>query len=93
MITAHPNANPMLQVSASDLRKDIAYLMDSAQKEPVIVRKHDRDYVAIISIEDYEELVKLKNQRLKKLAREIGEEAQKNGLTPEVLQEILNSDL
>jgi len=82
----------MRQVSASDLRKDFAHIMDTAQQEPVIVRKHDRDYVAIISIADYEQLVKLKNQRLQQLAREIGEEAQKNGLTPEILNEILNSD-
>jgi PHD/YefM family antitoxin component YafN of YafNO toxin-antitoxin module len=85
--------NPMLQVSASDMRKDFAKIMDSAQKEPVVVRKQDQDYVAIISMTDYETLVQLKNQRLKKLAQDIGEEAQNNGLTPEILQEILDSDL
>lgn len=82
----------MLQVSASDMGKDFAQIMDSAQKEPVVVRKQDQDYVAIISMTDYEALVQLKNQRLKKLAQDIGEEAQNNGLTPEILQEILNSD-
>ena len=82
----------MLQVSASDMGKDFAQIMDSAQKEPVVVRKQDQDYVAIISMTDYEALVQLKNQRLKKLAQDIGEEAQNNGLTPEILQEILDSD-
>ena len=83
----------MLQVSVSDMRKDFAQIMDSAQKEPVVVRKQDQDYVAIISMTDYETLVQLKNQRLKKLAQDIGEEAQNNGLTPEILQELLNSNL
>lgn len=34
----------------------------------------------------------VKNQRLKKLADEIGNEAKEKGLTPEILQDILNSD-
>jgi prevent-host-death family protein len=82
----------MRQISASEVQKDFAYIMDTAQKEPIIVRKHDRDYVAIISMKDYEDLVKMKNLRLKKLAEDIGVEAQENGLTPEILQDILNSD-
>ena len=64
--------------------------MDTAQKEAIVVRKHDRDYVAIVSMEDYEELIRLKNQRLKKLAKEIGQEAKEKGLTPEMLRDILN---
>lgn len=79
----------MRQVSASEVRKDFARIMDTAQKEAIVVRKHDRDYVAIVSMEDYEELIRLKNQRLKKLAKEIGQEAKEKGLTPEMLQDIL----
>ena len=81
----------MRQISASEVRKDFARIMDTAQKEAIVVRKHDRDYVAIVSMEDYEELIRLKNQRLKKLAKEIGQEAQEKGLTTEILQDILNN--
>ena len=81
----------MRQISASEVRKDFARIMDTAQKEAIVVRKHDRDYVAIVSMEDYEELIRLKNQRLKKLAKEIGQEAQEKGLTAEILQDILNN--
>jgi hypothetical protein len=56
------------------------------------VRKHDRDYVAIISMEDYEQLVRMKNQRLKILAEHLGREARDNGLTPEILTTILNNN-
>ncbi|MGK7880064.1 MAG: hypothetical protein AB4060_08190 [Crocosphaera sp.] len=82
----------MLQVSASELPKDFDKIMDTAQKEAVIVRKNSLDYVAIISMEDYEELINLKNKRLKKLADEIGYEARENVLTPEILEDILKSD-
>jgi PHD/YefM family antitoxin component YafN of YafNO toxin-antitoxin module len=53
----------MRQISASEVGKDFAYIMDTAQKEPIIVKKYDRDYVAIISMKDYEDLVKMKNLR------------------------------
>jgi prevent-host-death family protein len=82
----------MIQIPASTARKDFAQVMDSAQKESVIVRKHDRDYVAIISMEDYEQLVRMKNQRLKILAEHLGREARDNGLTPEILTTILNNN-
>ncbi len=82
----------MLQVSASELPKDFSKIMDTAQKEAVIVRKNNLDYVAILSMEDYEELIRLKNKRLKNLADEIGHEAKEKGLTPEILEDILNSD-
>ena len=82
----------MRQISASEVGKDFAYIIDTAQKEPIIVKKNNRDCVAIISMSDYENLVRMKNLRLKKLAEDIGAEAQDNGLTIEILEEILNSD-
>lgn len=82
----------MRQLSMSEVEQDFTFIMDTAQKEPIIVKKADQDNVAIISMQDYEDLVKLRQSCLKKLAEDIGIEAQKNGLTPEILQEILNSD-
>ena len=82
----------MRQVSASDVRKDFAVIMDMAQKESVIVRKHDRDYVAIVSIKDFEDLQRMKNERLKNLAHSLAETAKEKGLTPEILENILNHD-
>ena len=80
----------MIQVSSSVVRKDFAHIMDSAQKEAIIVRKHDKDYVAIISMDDYQQLVRLKNRRLQHMADQLSEEARKNGLTAEILESILN---
>lgn len=82
----------MRQISASEVRKDFASIMDMAQKESVIVRKHERDYVAIVSIEDFEALQRMKNERLKNLAHSLAETAKENGLTPEVLEDILNDE-
>ncbi|MGL5035701.1 MAG: type II toxin-antitoxin system Phd/YefM family antitoxin [Microcystaceae cyanobacterium] len=82
----------MRQVSVSEVKEDFAHIMDTAQQEPILVKEHDRNYVAIISMDDYEDLVKIKNLRLKKISADLGAEAQANGLTLELLNEILNSD-
>lgn len=82
----------MRQVSASEVRKDFSAIMEAAQKESIVVRNNDRDYVAIISIEDFEILQRFKNERLKKLAHKMAEDAQENGLTPEILEYILNHE-
>ena len=42
----------MRQVSVSEVKKDFAYIMDSTQQEPILVKEHDRNYVAIISMND-----------------------------------------
>ncbi|WP_107669075.1 type II toxin-antitoxin system Phd/YefM family antitoxin [Cyanothece sp. BG0011] len=82
----------MRQISLSEAQENLPSIMNTAQQEPVIVKKQDQDYVVIISIKDYEMLVKMKNIRLKQLAQEMGAEAEKNGLTPEILEDILNSE-
>ncbi|MFM6061092.1 MAG: type II toxin-antitoxin system Phd/YefM family antitoxin [Microcystis panniformis] len=82
----------MRQVSVSEVKEDFAYIMDRAQQEPILVREHDRNCVAIISMKDYEDLLKIKNLRLKNISADLGAEAQANGLTAELLNEILNSD-
>jgi prevent-host-death family protein len=83
----------MREVTASEVSKDFVAIMDAVQKEPIVVKSQDRESVAIVSMEDFEELQKLKNARLKILAHKIAEEASSNGLTPEILQNILENDL
>jgi PHD/YefM family antitoxin component YafN of YafNO toxin-antitoxin module len=46
--------------------------MDRAQQEPILVREHDHNCVAIISMKDYEDLLKIKNLRLKNISADLG---------------------
>lgn len=82
----------MQQISVSELQSNLASIINKAQREPVLINDNGRNEVAIISMNDYEELVKIKNLRLKNLAEELGKEAQQNGLTLEILNDILNSE-
>ena len=42
------------------------------------------------NLKDEQEMIRLKNQRLEKLAQEIGQEAQERRLTPEIWQSLLS---
>jgi long-subunit acyl-CoA synthetase (AMP-forming) len=82
----------MRKVSASEVTKDFAAILSAAQKESIVVCEDDENYVAIISMEDFEELQRLKNQKLKQIAHKMAKEAQEKGLNFEILQSILNND-
>jgi PHD/YefM family antitoxin component YafN of YafNO toxin-antitoxin module len=82
----------MQQILATEAQKDFILVMNKAQQEPIIVKENDRNTVAIISMDDYEDLVRIKNHRLKCLSEDLGQEAESNGLTVEILNEILDGD-
>lgn len=46
----------MKSLSARDAKNRFGYLIDTARQEPVLVEKHGRPVVVVISTEDYERL-------------------------------------
>ena len=47
----------MQQILAAEAQKDFVSVMNKAQQEPILIKDNDRNYVAIISMDDYEDLV------------------------------------
>ncbi|MCE8546292.1 type II toxin-antitoxin system Phd/YefM family antitoxin [Ruegeria pomeroyi] len=43
-------------LSARDAKNRFGYLIDTARRQPVLVEKHGRPVVVVISTEDYERL-------------------------------------
>jgi antitoxin Phd len=41
-------------VSATDAKQRLAALLDAAQREPVLIRRQNRDVAVIMSAEEYE---------------------------------------
>jgi prevent-host-death family protein len=79
----------MPTVSATHAKQNFAAMIDAAQREPVRIQRHERDLAVLISAEEYDRLNKNRWVEFNRLAAMAAEQARANGLTEEVLDEIL----
>ena len=82
----------MRYVSATEAKQTLGALLDTAQHEPVTIRRQKRDIAVIVSPRDYERLHQLKVRELLDFCERVGAEAISNGLTEEKLAELLADD-
>jgi prevent-host-death family protein len=79
----------MKTVSATDAKQRLAALLDAAQREPILIRRQNRDVAVIMSAEEYDRIRGAKNDEFEKFCDRVGAEAVKRGLTEEILADIL----
>jgi prevent-host-death family protein len=79
----------MPTVSSTHAKQNFAAMLDLSQREPVRIRRHDRDVAVLVSAEEYERLHKDKWAEFNRLGAIAAEQARGNGLTEEKLAEIL----
>ena len=79
----------MKTVSATEAKQNFAEIIDTAQREPVRIRRHNRDLAVVISAEEYARLNKNRWAEFDRLSAIASAEAKANGLTEEILAEIL----
>jgi prevent-host-death family protein len=82
----------MKTVAATEAKNRLGAILDAAQREPIVIRRQDRDIAVVLSIADYERLSAANVRAFLDLRNEIAAEAARAGLTDERLTELLNDD-
>ena len=79
----------MKVVSATEAKQRFAAIVDAAQREPIVVRRQNRDVAVIISAEEYERIRQSNVEEFDKFCDRVGAQAKRRGMTEEILADIL----
>jgi prevent-host-death family protein len=82
----------MKSVAATDAKNRLGAILDEAQREPIVIRRQDREIAVVLSMADYERLRTGNIQAFLELRNQVAAEAAVNGLTEERLNELLADD-
>lgn len=82
----------MKTVSATDAKQRFAALLDAAQKEPVVIRRQNRDVAVVLAAQEYERIRKANIAELQRTMDRIGAQAAERGMTEKILGGILKAD-
>lgn len=79
----------MQTISATKASQNFAAMIDQSQREPVLIQRHERDIAVLVSAEEYKRLRRDRWAEFNRLSAIAAEQAKANGLTEEILTEIL----
>ena len=82
----------MLRISATEAKQRLAAVLDAAQREPVVIRRQNRDVAVVLSMEDYERMRGANVAEFQRYSDEIARRAAARGLSEDKLAEILTDD-
>ncbi len=81
----------MQYVSATEAKQTFGAILDQVQREPVVIRRQNRDVAVLISPQDYQRLIRLNLEEFQTFRTEVSRKAQERGLTEQELAEVLDS--
>jgi prevent-host-death family protein len=76
----------------TDANDDLATLLDAAQREPVMIRRENRDIAVLLSPAEYNRLRALNALDLQAFCDRVAEDATGRGMTEDKLAEMLRDD-
>lgn len=82
----------MKTVAASEARQSFAELIDAAAREPVVIRRQQRDVAVVVSMQEYERLTQLNRAEFQRFCDAVGQRAKGAGMNARVLAKLLRDD-
>lgn len=82
----------MKRVAATEAKNRLGALLDEAQREPIVIRRQDRDIAVVLSMADYERLRAGNIQAFLDLRNEVAAQAAARRLTDKRLAKLLTGD-
>jgi len=79
----------MLKFTADEAKTRFGEILDNAQREPVSVMEQDRLVGVVVSARDFEAMRGFYAERLKRNLRKSALDAERAGMTPELLDRLL----
>lgn len=79
----------MKTVAATEAKNRLGAILDAAQREPIVIRRQDRDIAVVLSMTDYERLRSANVTAFVEVRNQVAAEAREAGLTAERLEALL----
>ena len=79
----------MRYVSASEAKQRLAAVLDAVQREPITIRRQNREVAVVISPLDYRRLTTTNVAEFQRFCDRVSEAAQARGMAEDVLNELL----
>ena len=82
----------MKTIAASEARQSFAAVIDAAAREPVVIRRQQRDVAVVLSMQEYERLTQLNKAEFQRFCDAVGQRAAQTGMTEAQLDALLADD-
>jgi prevent-host-death family protein len=79
----------MQYVTATEAKQRLAAILDAAQREPVMIRRQNREVAVVLSPGEYERLRGMNISEFEQFCDMVGEHAASRELTEQKLAEVL----
>ena len=79
----------MQYVTATEAKQRLAAVLDAAQREPVMIKRQNREVAVVLSPREYERLRGMNISEFEQFCDKVGKDAANRGLTEQKLAEIL----
>ena len=79
----------MQTISATDAKQAFGSMLDAAQREPVFIRKQNRDVAVLLSVREFEKLRGLRMDAFDRIAEIMATKTAARGMTDEILAELM----